>query len=153
MPAEFVSALGQVVLRGEKQEIIPLSAAVHGDRVHLTGTLPAGKPFIEKATGVRSPARWSAFAESGAPITVDSDFFDGLMVRPAASGAVEFVDVPHFVEVDTAVRDGDVLRLTGSLVGDPDAFDLVLAAARRDPSDDRLAVSTTDASSRPRRCG
>ena len=52
------------------------------------------------------------------------------MVRPAASGAVEFVDVPHMVVVASVVRDGDVLRLTGSLDGDPDEFDLVLAAAR-----------------------
>ena len=40
------------------------------------------------------------------------------------------VDVPHFVEVDTAERAGDLIRLTGTLVGDPDAFDLVLAAPR-----------------------
>jgi len=130
VPVEFASALGHVVLRGEKQESVPLSAAVHGDYVFLTGTLPAGKPFIEKATGVRSPARWSAFAESGAPITTDSYFFDDLMVRPAASGAIEFVDVPHMVVVAKVVRDGDMLRLTGDLDGDPDKFDLVLAAAR-----------------------
>ena len=130
VPVDFASGLGRVVLRGEKQESVPLSAAVHGDHVILTGTLPAGKPFVEKATGVRSPARWSAFAESGAPITVDSYFFDDVMVRPGASGAVEFVDVPHMVVVSSVVRDGDALRLTGSLDGDPDKFDLVLAAAR-----------------------
>jgi len=130
VPVEFASALGQVVLRGEKQESVPLSAAVHGDHVVLTGTLPAGKPFIEKATGMRSPARWSAFAASGAPITTDSYFFDDLMVRPAASGAIEFVDVPYMVVVASVVRDGDTLRLTGDLDGDPDQFDLVLAAAR-----------------------
>jgi CDP-glycerol glycerophosphotransferase len=130
VPVEFAPALGQAVLRGEKQDDVPLSAAVDGYHVVLTGTLPAGKTFTEKATGVRSPARWAAFAESGAPITVDSYFFDDVMVRPAASGAVEFVDVPHMVVVASVVRDGDVLRLTGSLDGDPDKFDLVLAAAR-----------------------
>ncbi|HUS20509.1 MAG TPA: CDP-glycerol glycerophosphotransferase family protein [Aeromicrobium sp.] len=130
VPAEFSPALGQAVLRGTKQETVPLTAEAYGDRILLTGTLPVGKNFIDPATGVRSPARWSAFAESGAPITDDSYFFDGLMVRPAASGAVEFVDVPHMVVVAKVVRDGNVLRLTGSLDGDPDKFDLVLAAAR-----------------------
>ena len=43
---------------------------------------------------------------------------------------VEIVDVPHMVGVDSVVREGDVLRLTGSLDGDLDEFDLVLAAAR-----------------------
>jgi CDP-glycerol glycerophosphotransferase (TagB/SpsB family) len=40
------------------------------------------------------------------------------------------ISVPHVVEVDTVERDGDILRLTGSLDGNRDEFDLVLAAAR-----------------------
>ncbi|HJR89230.1 MAG TPA: CDP-glycerol glycerophosphotransferase family protein [Aeromicrobium sp.] len=50
--------------------------------------------------------------------------------RPDQESPGRAADVPYVVEVDTAVRDGDVLRLTGSLDGDPDGFDLVLAAAR-----------------------
>ena len=130
IPAEFASALGQTVLRGTKQETVPLMAADAGDHIVLTGTLPPGKTFIDKATEVRSPARWSAFTESGAPITYDGRFFDDVAVRRDATGALEIVDVPQLVEVDSVASDGDVLRLTGSLDGDLDRFDLVLVAAR-----------------------
>ena len=67
------------------------------DDVFLTGTLPAGKAFVRAATGIRSPARWSAFTESGVPITVESSFFDDVLVTSAPTGALEFVDVPQFV--------------------------------------------------------
>lgn len=130
IPAEFASSLGQAVLRGTKQETVPLIAEAAGDRIVLAGTLPPGKTFIDTATGVRSPARWSAFTESGAPITYDGRFFDDVAGWRAMTGALEVVDVPHLVEVDSAVRDGDVLRLTGSLDGNLERFDLVLVAAR-----------------------
>lgn len=130
VPGEFASELGQAVLRGAEQETVPLSAEAAGDRIILTGTLPAGKKFIDKATGVRMPARWEAFAESGAPVTYEGTFIDDLMVGPAASGALQIVDVPHLVRVTSVARDGDELRLTGLLEGNPDEFDLVLAAAR-----------------------
>ena len=58
VPAEFASALGQAVLRGTRQETVPLTAEADGDHVFLAGTLPPGKNFIDKATGVRAPARW-----------------------------------------------------------------------------------------------
>jgi CDP-glycerol glycerophosphotransferase len=139
VPAEFASALGQAVLRGTNQETVPLTAEADGDHIVLTGILPGGKKFIEKATEVRSPARWEAFAESGAPITVDSIFFDGLVVGLAPSGALEIVDVPHMVRVNSVARDGDTLRLTGWLDGNLDEFDLVLAAARAE-----IPVTVTD---------
>jgi CDP-glycerol glycerophosphotransferase (TagB/SpsB family) len=141
VPAEFASELGQAVLRGTEQKTVRLTAEAHGDHIVLTGTLPAGKKFVNKATGVRSPARWSACAESGAPITVDSTFFDGLVVGQAPSGALEIVDVPHMVRINSAVRDGDVLRLMGSVDGNLDDFDLVLAAARAE-----IPVTVTETS-------
>jgi CDP-glycerol glycerophosphotransferase (TagB/SpsB family) len=131
VPAEFGSALGRAVLRGPRQETVPLYTEVDGDGVVLTGNLPAGKKFIDNATGVRFPARWSAFAESGVPIMGDSTFHDdGLVVDVSPSGALQFVEAPHMVRVDSVVREGDVLRLTGEIDGSPDHFDLVLAAAR-----------------------
>jgi CDP-glycerol glycerophosphotransferase (TagB/SpsB family) len=130
VPAEFAAELGQAVLRGTKQESVQLAASADTDHVLLTGTLPAGKAFVDPATGVRSPARWSAFTESGVPITVDSNLVDDLVVRRGVSGALEITDVPHMVQVDSVVRDGDQLRLTGDLAGNRDEFDLVLVAAR-----------------------
>ncbi len=50
--------------------------------------------------------------------------------RSDVHGRLESVDVPHAVRVERVVRDGDVLRLTGVLDGNPAEFDLVLAAAR-----------------------
>ncbi len=130
VPSEFAPVLGQAVLRGTKQETVPLVAEAYGDVAVLTGTVPAGKAFIDRTTGVRSPARWSAYTESGLPILAVGTFVDDLVVTRAPTGALEVVDVPYFVSVSSVARDGNVLRLTGDLDGNEDEFDLVLVAAR-----------------------
>lgn len=134
--ADAEQRVGQAVLRGGKQAEVPLAASRRGDLLMLTATIPASKPALDRNTGVRIPPTWSAWTASGEPIILlddggyRPDAASRLFIRPARSRTVEIVDVPHFVEVDAAERDGDWLRMTGSLVGDPAAFHLVLAAAR-----------------------
>ncbi len=135
--SDAAERVGQAILRGACQDEVSLTATRSADGVVLAGTLPAGKPVVAKDTGVRIPASWSAYSETGEPITLlddgpgrRPDAASPLLIRPSGGRAVEVVDVPHFVEVDSAARDGNVVRFTGSIVGDIDAFDLVLAAAR-----------------------
>jgi CDP-glycerol glycerophosphotransferase (TagB/SpsB family) len=139
IPADAAGRVEQAVLRGTRQEDVPLTATPTPDGVVLTGSLPVGKAVVgkDKDTGVRVPPSWSAYADGGAPITLLDDGLghrpdaaSSLLIRPSTSRAVEVVDTPHFVEVGTAERAGNSIRITGTLVGDAQAFDLVLAAAR-----------------------
>jgi CDP-glycerol glycerophosphotransferase (TagB/SpsB family) len=129
--------LGRPVLRGPSKAEVAFQTRPEGDQILLTATVPTGKTVVDARTGIRRPPRWTAMAESGEPITLLTDSAghrpnaaSRLLVGPSPSRAVEIVDVPHFVEVDAAERDGDVIRLTGSVAGEVDEFDLVLAAAR-----------------------
>lgn len=135
--AEAGSRLGQAVLRGDNQTDVPLVATADGDRILLAGTLPAGQAVVDPDTGIRYPPRWIAQSAAGEPITLIDDALrhrpdqaSALVVSPSNNRAVEVIDVPHFVEIETVVRDDRVVRLTGSVVGDPTAFHLVLAAPR-----------------------
>jgi CDP-glycerol glycerophosphotransferase len=125
LPAGAIDEQDSAVLRAGKTEV-PLDRTIDGDRLLLSATVPSGK------------SRWvAAVASSGEAITMLDDQLacrpDGaspLFVRPGTDRTVQVVDVPHFVEVDSVRRDGDELTLTGTLVGDPTAFSLVLAAPR-----------------------
>ncbi|MFL6090474.1 MAG: CDP-glycerol glycerophosphotransferase family protein [Aeromicrobium sp.] len=135
--ASDTERLGAGELRGRGQTPVPLTATPEGYRTVLRATLPAGKKFTDRLTGVRYPPRWTAVAESGEPITLLADDIaprpllpGDLVVRPTTRRELELVDVPHVVEVDSIARDGDELRMTGSIVGDPSGFSLVLAAPR-----------------------
>lgn len=133
----FADRLGTPVLRGKRQDTVPFDVTPDGDRLVLTAELPVGRKIVDAVSGVRFPPRWSAFTASGECLTLLDDSLralpDGdspLLVRAAQDRAVEIVDVPFFVDVDSAERDGDAILLRGTMVGDRDSFTLVLAAAR-----------------------
>lgn len=127
LPVNALAGSAVPVLRSGKTDV-PFDLVADGDRLVLTATVPAGK------------ARWSVVVTpAGGPITLTSDDLthrpaddSSLFIRPALDRSVEVIDVPHFVEVDTVRRDDDHLTLSGTLVGDPSQFSLVLAAPRSD---------------------
>jgi CDP-glycerol glycerophosphotransferase (TagB/SpsB family) len=129
------------VLTGKGQEDVILEARRDADGVLLVGTMPAGRPVIDPEFGDRHPTAWTAHVGTGrsrqALTLLDDavghrpDAASSLFVRGDADRVLEVVDVPHFVEVDGVERiddDAPHLRLTGTVVGDPGAFSLVLAA-------------------------
>lgn len=138
VPADVEQRVTPAVLRGDGQEDVSLELRRDGDRILLTGRVPRGNVVDDEVTGVRYPPRWIACGGWDCEaITLLPDVaghrpddVSKLIVRPAPDRSVQVVDVPHYVEVDAVVRDGDVLRITGSLVGDPGQFSLVLAARR-----------------------
>ena len=129
------------ILTGKGQDDVQLSAVRDADGVRLVGALPPGRVVTDRETGFRHPPTWTGYVGSGQarkPLTLldDSgghrpDATSTLLVRGNADRTLEVVDVPHFVEVDDVERvDGEspYLRLTGTMVGDPDAFSLVMSA-------------------------
>ncbi|MGI9085930.1 MAG: CDP-glycerol glycerophosphotransferase family protein [Aeromicrobium sp.] len=132
-------------LSGEGQEDVMLTVQCEADGVRLVGTLPPGQMVVDDETGDRHPPTWTGFVgsdRSRAPLTLldDSDghrpdHSSTLLIRGGADRALQVVDVPHFVEVDDVERvdeENPHLRLTGTIVGDPDAFSLVMSAPRLD---------------------
>lgn len=129
------------VLTGLGQEDVPLDAVPDADGVRLVATLPPGRGVFDPETGDRHPPTWTGFVGSGGARTPLMLLDDAIGHRPDSSStvvvrgdrarALEVVDVPHFVEVDDIERVDDempYLRITGSIVGDPGAFSLVMSA-------------------------
>lgn len=137
--------VGSAVLRGEGQEDVELTAQRDADGIRFVGVLPPGAIVLDEETLQRHPPTWTASIGSGRahrPLTLLDDAeghrpddASPLLVRGAQDRSLEVVDVPHFVEVDDVERVEDHaphLRITGTLVGDPDAFSLVMSAPRLD---------------------
>ena len=137
--------IGSAVLTGKGQDDVPLAAVRDADGIRLVGALPPGNIVVDEEFGDRYPPAWTAHVRTGRgsrPLTLLDDSFghradaaSPLVVRGDANRTLEIVDVPHFVEVDDVERvDGDHprMRLTGTIVGDPDAFSLVMSAPRLD---------------------
>lgn len=137
--------VGSAVLTGVGQDDVALSAVRDADGVRLVGALPPGRIVTDEETGERHPPAWTGYVGSGRsrrPLTLldDSaghrpDTASTLLVRGDADRSLEVVDVPHFVEVDDVEYVDDetpYLRLTGTIVGDTDAFSLVMSAPRLD---------------------
>ena len=138
--------IGSAVLTGEGQDDVPLAAIRDADGIRLVGALPPGNIVVDEESGDRYPPAWTAHVGSGRgrkPLTLLDDSFghrpdsaSTLLVRGDRNRTLEVVDVPHFVEVDDVERVDDDeklrLRLTGTIVGDPDAFSLVMSAPRLD---------------------
>ena len=137
--------IGSVHLTGEGQQDVTLEALRDDDGVRLVGVLPPGQIVVDEETGDRYPPTWTGHVGSGrtrTPLTLldDSlghrpDAASTLVVRGAADRALEVIDVPHFVEVDdveAVEAESPYLRLTGTIVGDTDAFSLVMSAPRLD---------------------
>ena len=138
---DAATEVGSAVLAGEGQEDVPLEPVSDADGIRLVGALPPGRIVIDPETGSRHPPTWTGFVGSGRsrkPFTLldDStghrpDTTSTLLVRGDSSRSLQVVDVPHFVEVEGVERIDDetpYLRLTGTIVGDPEAFSLVMAA-------------------------
>jgi len=138
--------IGSAVLTGEGQDDVPLAPMRDADGIRLVGALPPGNVVVDQEFGDRYPPTWTAHVRSGRgskPLTLldDSlghrpDAASTLLVRGDAHRTLQVIDVPHFVEVDDVERADDDdhphLRLTGTIVGDPDAFSLVMSAPRLD---------------------
>ena len=124
---DLADQLSSPVLRSGKRDV-PMDTRVEDGRVTLSGTVPDGV------------GQWRVHAtSSGQRVTLPLDSLtclphrgSTLFVRPAVDRTVVVSRVPNFVEVDSIRRDGDQLRLTGTVAGDTAAFDLVLAAPRAD---------------------
>jgi len=122
---DLADELVSPVLRAGKRDV-PMDTRVDDGRVILSGTVPDGAEL------------WRVHdASSGRRVTMPSDAVtsrphrgSALFVRSAVDRSVLVSRVPHYVEVDTVRRDGDHLRLTGTVVGDTSAFALVLTAPR-----------------------
>jgi CDP-glycerol glycerophosphotransferase (TagB/SpsB family) len=123
--SEDAKDLGAYVLRSGKNEV-PMEVVIGDGRVTLSATVPEGN------------ALWTVKPKSGGrKVTLPRDALavrprrdSSLFVRPAVDRSALISRVPFFVEVDEVRRDADELRLTGSLAGDAEAFDLVLTASR-----------------------
>jgi len=137
--------VGSAILTGEGQDDVTLSAVRDADGVRLVGALPPGTIVTDEETGDRHPPTWTGYVGSGRgrrPLTLldDSighrpDAASTLLVRGDADRSLEVVDVPHFVElgdVEYVDEESPYLRLTGVIVGDTDAFSLVMSAPRLD---------------------
>ncbi len=137
--------VGSAVLTGAGQDDVTLSAVRDADGVRLVGALPPGNIVVDEEFGDRYPPTWTGYVGSGRarrPLTLldDSvghrpDAASTLLVRGDADRSLEVVDVPHFVELDDVEyvdEESPYLRLTGTIVGDTDAFSLVMSAPRLD---------------------
>ncbi len=138
--------IGSAMLTGKGQEDVPLAAMRDVGGIRLVGVLPPGTIVVDEEFGDRYPPTWTAHVRTGRgskPMTLldDSrghrpDAAGPLVVRGDANRTLQVVDVPHFVEVDHVERVDDDeqprMRLTGTIVGDPDAFSLVMSAPRLD---------------------
>ena len=138
--------IGSAVLTGAGQDDVPLAAMPDADGLRLVGALPHGNIVIDEEFGDRYPPAWTAHVGTGRsrkPLTLLDDALghrpsaaSTLLVRGDADRTLEVVDVPHFVELDHVERVEDDenprLRLSGTIVGDPDAFSLVMSAPRLD---------------------
>ena len=138
--------IGSAVLTGKGQKDVPLAAMRDADGIRLIGVLPPGKVVVDEEFGDRYPPAWTAHVRTGrgsTPLTLLDDSLghrpdadSPLVVRGDANRTLEVVDVPHFVELDDVERVDDDeyprMRLTGTIVGDPDAFTLVMSAPRLD---------------------
>ncbi|MGH3457527.1 CDP-glycerol glycerophosphotransferase family protein [Aeromicrobium sp.] len=133
------------VLIGEGQEDVPLTVTREADGVRLVGSLPPGQIVVDEETGARHPPTWAASIGSGRSrrsLTLLDDA-DGhrpaststLLVRGSAARELQIIDVPHFVEVNDIERvDEEIphLRITGTVVGDPTVFSLVMSSQHLD---------------------
>jgi CDP-glycerol glycerophosphotransferase (TagB/SpsB family) len=130
------------VLTGVGQEEVPFTVERSGDGVELRAHVPPGVPVTDELTGERHPPTWTAVAGSGQarrPLTVldhtvghRPDAASSLYLRAGVDRGLTVVDVPHFVELDRIDTSDDQLRLSGTVVGDPATFSLVLASAHLD---------------------
>ena len=126
------------ILTGKGQDDVALSVEHDADGVRLVGVLPPGNIVVDEEFGDRYPPIWTGQVGSGRsrrPLTLLDDAVghrpdaaSTLLVRGDAARSLEVVDVPHFVEVDDIERVEDELRLTGTIIGDTDAFSLVMSA-------------------------
>ena len=140
------SSITSAVLSGPGQEDVVLAAEGDADGIRLVGTLPPGQMVVDEETGDRHPPTWTAYTGSGRgrrPLTLLDDAHghrpdaeSTLLVRGGSDRALQVVDVPHYVVLDDVERVGDDedshLRLSGTIVGDADAFSLVVSAPRLD---------------------
>ena len=138
--------VGSAVLTGMDQDDVTLSAVRDADGVvRLVGALPPGRIVTDEETGDRYPPTWTGHVGPGRarrPLTIldDSvghrpDASSALLVRGGSDRSLEVIDVPHFVELDDVEQvegKAPYLRLSGTIVGDPDAFSLVMSAPRVD---------------------
>jgi CDP-glycerol glycerophosphotransferase len=139
-PTEEADRLGAVVLRTRRTEV-PATTVVEPAGVTVSATVPDGF------------ASWTVESKTtGERITLPTDDLirkprsvSPLFVSPAVDRSVRVTRTPYFVEVDAVRRDDDVLRLTGTLVGDSEEFSLVLAAPR---SELPVTVDSVDADGR-----
>ena len=130
--------VGSAILTGKGQDDVTLSAVHDANGVRLMGVLPPGNIVVNAEFGDRYPPIWTGQVGSGRsrrPLTLLDDALghrpdaaSTLLVRGDAARSLEVVDVPHFVEVDDIERVEDELKLTGTIVGDTDAFSLVMSA-------------------------
>jgi CDP-glycerol glycerophosphotransferase len=137
--------IGPATLRGEGQEDVELTVHRDAGGVRLVGVLPPGTNVLDEETLQRHPPTWTGSIGSGRgrrqlTLLDDAsghrpDSASTLLVRGGQDRSLEVVDVPYFVEVDDVERvDDDTphLRITGTMVGDPEAFSLVMSAPRLD---------------------
>ena len=130
--------VGSATLTGKGQDDVTLTAVRDADGVRLVGVLPPGNIVVDAEFGDRFPPAWTGHVGSGRsrrPLTLLDDALghrpdaaSTLLVRGDAARSLEVVDVPHFVEVDDIKRVEDELKLTGTIVGDTEAFSLVMSA-------------------------
>ena len=138
--------LESAVLSGPGQRDVPLTVHRDADGVRLEGVIPPAEVTVDEETGQRLRPTWTGWVGTGrsrrALTMLDDadghrpDVASTLYIRGNQDRTVEVVDEPHFVELDGIERIDDegepYLRLTGTIVGDPDAFSLVLSASRLD---------------------
>jgi CDP-glycerol glycerophosphotransferase (TagB/SpsB family) len=139
------------VLHGRGQKQVALTVQRDERGLVLAGSLPPGAWVADAKTGTRFPPIWRLSVDyagsdrirgTAQPTLATHDArrperAGDLYVRAAQDGALEVVDVPFFVDIDTAHRDGDRVAISGQMTprgrevppGDPDEFSLVLASA------------------------
>jgi CDP-glycerol glycerophosphotransferase (TagB/SpsB family) len=126
---DLAERLSSPVLRAGKRDV-PMDKRVEDGRVIISATVPDGVGLwrIHVASpGEREPQLVTLPVDA---LTCRPHRRSALFVRPAVDRSVLVSRVPHFVEVDAVRRDGDQLRLTGTVAGDTSAFDVVLTAPR-----------------------